>query len=383
MRIGIDARRLAHDRLDGRLSYLKNAIASVLAVDTRNEYVLIVDGPIRDPLFVSNQRAHLVTLPRLLGRADTAANDWWRLGAASRALGLSGMHLPVDPYPRGTVPHVVTAHDLMTYEQHYRCGLPWSTYLHVEAVLAYSRLTYASVVRSARRVICITQHMKDEFKKHLGLPDSQMTVIYPGGDNRAFDVIDDEEALASFRQGIGVRDRYIMAFGNKNLTVLLAAYSLLPGHLRDRFALVVAGPTLQSARQLSETARRLGISRQVLFASRPIPHHELCWFYNAADLFVLPSQYEMFCNMILEAMRCRCPVLASGLKPNIEVGADATAYYHELNDPDDLAAAVRRLLESDRERTDLGARGHVRGATFTWKHHAEQLVALYGEVFAA
>lgn len=382
MRIGIDARRLAHDHLDGRLSYLKNALASVLAVDTRNEYVLMVDGPLRDPWPVSDRAVRLVTLPRPLGRAGTAANDWWRLGATSRALGLNGMHLPVDPYPRGTVPHVVTAHDLMTYEQHYRCGLPWSKYLHVEAVLAYSRLTYASVVRSARRVICITQHMKDEFTKHLGLPDSQMTVIYPGGDNRAFHVIDDEAALSSFRTGLGVRDRYVMAFGNKNLTVLLAAYSLLPGHLRDRFALVVAGPALHGARQLEETTGRLGIHGQVRFVSRPIPHHELCWFYNAAELFVLPSQYEMFCNMMLEAMRCRCPVLASGLKPNIEVGADATAYYHEMNDPDDLAAAMRRLLESDGERADLGARGQARGAVFTWRRHAEQLVSLYEEAFA-
>lgn len=382
MRIGIDARRLARDRLDGRLSYLRNALAAILAADDTNEYVLLVDGPLREPLPSAKGRVRVVTLPRRFGRAETAVTDWWRLGAASRALGLDGVHLPVDPYPRGTVPHVVTAHDLMPYEEHYRCGVPWSRYLHVEAVLAYSRVTYARVARSARRVICITQYMKDEFKKHLGLPDSQLTVIYPGGDNRAFRVIEDESALSAFREARGLRRRYVMAFGNKNLAVLLAAYSLLPAAMREEFSLVVTGPTIQTPEQLAEMAGKLGIGDQVHFESRPIPHEELCWFYNAADLFVLPSQYEMFCNMILEAMRCRCPVLASGLKPNIEVGADAMAYYSGINDPDDLAAALRQLLDSQDRRADLGARGHARGATFTWQRHAQMVVALYAEAFA-
>jgi glycosyltransferase involved in cell wall biosynthesis len=173
-----------------------------------------------------------------------------------------------------------------------------------------------------------------------------------------------------------------MAFGNKNLVVLLTAYSRLPRTLRDEFALVVAGPTLQRPDQLAEMTSRLNIRDRVIFFSKPIPHEELCWFYNAAALFVLPSQYEMFCNMLLEAMRCRCPVLASGLAANVEVGADAIAYYSLINDPDDLAAALQRFLESDGARTDLALRGHARGATFTWRRHASELVSLYSEVFA-
>lgn len=232
-------------------------------------------------------------------------------------------------------------------------------------------------------MICITEHMKDEFKKYLDLPDSQMTVIYPGGDNRAFHVIDDEAALAAFRDRAGVPRRYVMAFGNKNLTVLLKAYSRLPAATRREFALVVAGPTLQSPQQLAAVTAGLGIRDQVVFHARPIPHEELCWFYNAAALFVLPSQYEMFCNMILEAMRCCCPVLASGLKPNIEVGTDAIAYYHAVNDPDDLADSLGRLLDADSVLADLGARGQARGAMFTWRRHAQELVSLYSEAFPA
>jgi glycosyltransferase involved in cell wall biosynthesis len=382
MRIGIDARRLTRTRLDGRFSYLKNALSALLAQDGQHEYVLFVDAELADPAAYAKPNVHIHTLPRTLGRGDTPITDWWRLGHVSRRLGVDGIHLPVDPYPRVAVPHVVTAHDLMVYAKHYRGDLPLARYLQVEAVLAYSRLTYRHVVSTSRRVICITEFMKNQFRERLGLPDSQMSVIYPGGDNQAFRVIDDEAALTAFRQRIGVARRYVMAFGNKNLVVLLKAFGRLPQATRNEFMLVVTGPTLQGPDELAELTDRLGVRGQVAFFSKPLPHEDLCWFYNAASLFVLPSQYEMFCNMLLEAMRCRCPVLASGLAPNVEVGADAMAYYSAINDPDDLATALRQLLESDDARTALARRGHARGATFTWKQHAAQLAALYSEAFA-
>lgn len=381
MRIGVDARRLAHARLDGRLSYLVNGMQTIVALDAKHEYVFFVDGPIRHGTALA-ERVAFHRLPYRFRQIDTVINDWWRFRLAPRNLELSGFHLIVDPYPRLDVPYVISANDLTLYHRHYRCNLPLKSFLKISAWRQYNRLTFASIVRGARRIHCITQFMKNEFLEHLDIPESLLTVIYPGGDNEHFRVIDDHAALEAFRREIKIDNEYVMAFGNKNLIVLLTAYARLPRNLREHFSLVVTGPTFETRRELAAVTSRLGISGQVRLFDYFIPHEKLVWFYNAASLFVLPSQYEMFCNMLVEAMSCRCPVLASKLVPNVELGADSIAYYEDVNDADALAAAMHRLLESKERRAYLAEAGHVRGGQFTWANYAREMVRMYEEVFS-
>lgn len=381
MRIGVDARRLAHARLDGRLSYLVNGMQNILRLDQKNEYVFFVDGPLRHGVGMAD-RVVIHQLPYRLRQVDTVVNDWWRFRGAPRTLGLSGCHLIVDPYPRLDVPYVISANDLTLYHRHHRCHLPFRSFLKISAWRQYNRLSFASVVRRARRIHCITHFMKAEFIEHLKVPESVLKVIYPGGDNEHFRVIDDGDAIEAFRKQHRIDGQYVMAFGNKNLNVLLNAYSRLPRAVRNAFSLVVTGPTFETDRELIALTERLGISSQVRFFNYFIPHSDLVWFYNAASLFVLPSQYEMFCNMIVEAMRCRCPVLASRLMPNVELGAASIAYYEGVNDAEALSAAMLTLLESEEKRAQLAEAGHVRGAQFTWENYAREMLSLYEEAFA-
>lgn len=382
MRIGVDARRLAHARLDGRLSYLVNGIENILRLDNKNEYVFFVDGPLQHRLSLSGRRVSFHRLPYRLRQVDTIMNDWWRFRRAPRSHELSGCHLIVDPYPRLDVPYLISANDLTLYHKHYRCHLPLAAFLKITAWRQYNKLTFAAAARSARKIHCITQFMKEEFIEHLKIPEEKLIVIYPGGDNAHFRPIGDPAGLEDFRRRNQMDGDYVMAFGNKNLMVLLAAYARLSPRLRNHFSLVVVGPTFERDKELAAVTRRLGIFEQVKFFNRPIPHVELVWFYNAASLFVLPSQYEMFCNMILEAMRCRCPALVSRLPANIEVGADGVAYYEDVNNAEALAEAMEKVLESETCRDQLAAAGHARGARFTWENYARNMLKLYEEAFS-
>jgi glycosyltransferase involved in cell wall biosynthesis len=380
VRIAIDGRRLSRSRLDGRLSYLKNALTNLLEVDEDNEYEILTDGPVPPGALPSRPNVRVVELARPLGKAGRLWGDWWAVGASSRAV--AGCHLPVDPYPLVDRPYVITGHDLTVYEKHYRCGLPLGQYLTIEAMRAYSRLTFGRAARHARVVHCITEEMRRLFVEYLDIDDQRLAVIYPGGDNASFFEMEDEQALADFRRRLGVNRQFFMAFGNKNLEVLLRAYAMLPAHVREQFALVVVGKALLSQAQIEALVSALSLVDHVRVFDRPFTHQQLCWFYNAAALFVLPTQYEMFCNMILEAMRCGCPVLTSPLAANVEVGQDAMAYYGAVNDPASLAEAMRSLAESEATRLALAAKGRQRGGHFTWRQHAEQLRALYTRAFA-
>ncbi len=381
MRIGIDARRLTHRRLDGRLSYLKNYLTHMLRLDNKNEYILYIDGPLEIQQPFTNDNVVFKRLPCRLKQFDTICNDWFRFKKLTKKFNFSGFHLIVDPYPKLDLPYMISANDLTLYKRHYRCDLPLRAFLKISAWREYNKITFAEVARKARKIHCITNYMKNEFKKYLNIPDSNLKVIYPGGDNEHFRVIDDTSEIDKFKNTIGVSHEYMMAFGNKNLFVLLEAYSKLPKSFKENFSLVVTGPTFQTEKELDMITSKLKIQEYVKFFSYQIAHEKLVWFYNGASLFVLPTQYEMFCNMIIEAMKCKCVVLASKLVPNVEVGDDAIAYYENVNDSDELCAAILYLLDSERARNELAERGHVRGGIFTWENYAREMLELYAEAF--
>ena len=98
--------------------------------------------------------------------------------------------------------------------------------------------------------------------------------------------------------------------------------------------------------------------------------------YAAAACFVFPSLREGFGLPVLEAMRRRrtCRVLERSAVP--EVAGDAALLFDPQR-PNDLAAAVTRLL-SDRGLADeLAARGRARAAEFTWRRAAEETLASF------
>ncbi len=74
------------------------------------------------------------------------------------------------------------------------------------------------------------------------------------------------------------------------------------------------------------------------------PHAELPALYGAADILVLASSREGWANVLLEAMACGTPVVASNIPGNPEVVRDpAAGVITETNTPAGIAAAVRRL----------------------------------------
>jgi glycosyltransferase involved in cell wall biosynthesis len=103
-------------------------------------------------------------------------------------------------------------------------------------------------------------------------------------------------------------------------------------------------------------------------------------WYQAADLFVLPSRWEGMSNALLEAMSCRLPVVATAVGGNADVIEHArTGLLVEPGNSVELAMALRWLMKDDTYRSSLGAaaRAHVQ-ANFT----AAQAVARYADRYA-
>ncbi len=121
-----------------------------------------------------------------------------------------------------------------------------------------------------------------------------------------------------------------------------------------RLAIVGHGKSLESLRAL---ASQLGIERRVHF--EPGTARVIDWLH-AFDIFVLPSLSEAFSNALMEAMACRCAVVASRVGGNPELVSDDRGILFESGNSQDLEQALRRLIE----QPDLRARLACTGAEF-------------------
>jgi D-inositol-3-phosphate glycosyltransferase len=107
----------------------------------------------------------------------------------------------------------------------------------------------------------------------------------------------------------------------------------------------------------------------------------LQYYYSAAEMVVMPSHYESFGMVALEAMACGTPVIASEVGGLAFVVRDgATGFHVPDRDPKALADKIELLLTDDVLRMRLGRRAECWAESYGWPSIADQLVELFQEV---
>lgn len=141
----------------------------------------------------------------------------------------------------------------------------------------------------------------------------------------------------------------------KNLDALLEAAVKLAGRLSIRLTFVGEGPQRE---RLEGATRRLEIPARFLPF---VDHRMLPGFFAAADAFVLPSFTEGHPKVLLEAMSCGLPCVASNVGGNREVLTDGeTGLLFDPGDPAALAEQLERVLSHEELARTLGWRARAR-----------------------
>lgn len=175
---------------------------------------------------------------------------------------------------------------------------------HVYVCRAERRLFQSPRLRA---VICNSTMVKEEIKQHFGLPEERLRVIYNGVDTARF-------GLELKRHRAEVRSRYGVAndaclflfvgsgFERKGLAGAMDALARVPGaHL------MVVGRD-KKLRKFQAHAFKSAVADRVHFAGAQA---DVTPYYGAADAFVLPTLYDPFPNVVLEALASGLPVLTS------------------------------------------------------------------------
>jgi glycosyltransferase involved in cell wall biosynthesis len=113
----------------------------------------------------------------------------------------------------------------------------------------------------------------------------------------------------------------------------------------------------------------------------PAAPEELVYLYNGAAALVLPSLYEGFGLVVVEAMACGVPVVCSDGGALPEVVGDAALMF-PVGEAGALADALAQVLFDPDLARRLGEAGRIRAAGFSWVEAARQTYKIYEEVLA-
>lgn len=242
-----------------------------------------------------------------------------------------------------------------------------SPYHRAQALI--ERLGFRS--RRLRRAIAVSGFVRDQLIREFGLGASQVVTIYNGVDLETFYPDADAGARHRALEGGAGGDAPLVAFvgngfGRKGLEVLLRAIARLGGGP----LLVVAGTDRASVRY-QELARALSLERRVRFLGA---HRDVPSLFRAADAFALPSFFEPFGNVVMEAMASGLPALTSSRSGVAEVVPALMRRFvvEDPSSPDEVAERLGALIQS-RERLREAARAAAE--RFTWERYGEELLA--------
>jgi D-inositol-3-phosphate glycosyltransferase len=248
-----------------------------------------------------------------------------------------------------------------------------------------------SVLSGASRIIAATPAERMQLQWLYQADLRKVVVIPPGVDLDLFH----PHPVAEVRSQIGLpTDAQMILFVGrierlKGLETLLRAAALLQqrGFLSPACpcVMVIGGDPdnpQEEMRHLQELRDSLSITNVVTFLGRR-PQTELPLYYSSAQAVVMPSQYESFGMVALEAMACGTPVVASGVGGLLYLVRDGRTGFHiPDSDPAALADKLQRLLSDERLRQELGRHAASVARSYSWERITDQMLTLYESVLA-
>jgi D-inositol-3-phosphate glycosyltransferase len=264
---------------------------------------------------------------------------------------------------------------------HQKWDIPYITMYHTlgevknalgigEGEPALRIISEKDTVQDCQRIIVATDEEKHDLMRYYGAAPEKVGVVPCGVNMELFRPVNKKDA----RRELGLAGEKILLFVGridplKGIEQLIKAMPLVKnnGGLR----LIIVGGDENSRAELEELeklAAGLGIKDKVIFQGL-VRQEKLPYYYSAADVCVVPSYYESFGLVALEALACGTPVVAAdvGDLRNI-IRPGETGYVAADNSPESLAAGISSVLSKTRGESTLNIRASI--SRFDWSEIA-------------
>jgi D-inositol-3-phosphate glycosyltransferase len=279
------------------------------------------------------------------------------------------------------VPMVHMSHTL-GYPKNSAVQQPWEREPPTRLQVEYE------VLKHSDRLIAESQASKDHMVQDYGVDPARIDIIPCGVETSIFHPYDRRQA----RLRLGLSDGPILLFIGrlqplKGIDTLLRCAHHVRRQHDDVQVLIVGGGVdsddpheRQERDRLHALVQELNLAEHVRFIDAQ-PQEQLAYYYAASDVLVMPSHYESFGMVVLEAMACGTPVVAShvgGLASTVLHGQ--TGFLAPVGDVQAFARSVDQVISAPALWQSMSEASYRRAQSYTWPRIMKRTLQLYREV---
>jgi glycosyltransferase involved in cell wall biosynthesis len=384
MKIGIDARFLSHPQRGGFKTYTTNFIRSLSEVDSTNEYYIYLDRQLPEELVHKKENWHYKVVGGKVPLVGMPVREQLFLKRQIAKDQLDVVHFLCNTAPINiNNRYVVTLHDTIqvTAQNRFKPLGGLASYKQW-AMLAYSKGAINNSIKSAGRIITVSNYEKQQISTQFGISPARVCAIHlaPNPIYRQATAADKSIWRSKLPGSYGIKRKFILGIGwerRKNIGFLIETFSRLSSEF-EYLDLVIVCAEENTRAYFEKLKSEYGVAeRTVILGS--LPAEELVILYNLAEAFIYPSERESFGLPPLEAISCGTPTVAMNISSVPEILKDGAILIDGKNHGDWIQA-IQYVLSNEGARLDLVEHGLMRAAQFSWQHCAEETIQVYREI---
>lgn len=280
------------------------------------------------------------------------------------------VHSPLVPPITTTLPVVTTVHTAMRVDSRYHEVVdPYSLAEKMQSMY-FSPYVESKLLRLSTTVTAVSPSIAAELREY-GMDPGRVKITWNGVDEKLF--------FPSCRKG----KEYVLYTGvlraRKGLFDLIKCARLVADECPDVEFIICGSGSLLS--KLRVEARRTGLQQQITFLGH-VNRRKLIQTYQNATIHVIPSIYEGLPTVLLEAMACGLPVVATNIGGNRDViSSGVDGFLVPPRSPEDMARMIRMLLEGESLRAKIGkAARETILLRYTWDKIVDNFMAVYESI---
>ena len=364
----------------GGVTYIKSLLTYLSKINTNHQYLILTTLKGKDVFYFQHPNFTFLSF-RMASRNPLLRILWEQLilPFILKKESVDVLFSPGNICPLfSTIPNVVMIQNLAPFDdaiitaehkiQKYRLKL-------------LKILTIASIKRAKKVIFISKKAIRD--MKNLGLSLKHANLIYHGKNEELFhenvNVYKKQQIINKYNL-----DKFILYVSNihryKNFFELTQAFAMIHNKIDNEIKLVLVGRCFDDGYydEMIRFIREKGLEERVLFLGE-VPYDELPFLYASCKLFVYPSTCENCPNILIEAMACGTPILASDIEPMPEICANAAVYFDPTN-PAVIADIILKALKDQNLISQLKINSLKRAESFSWENAAMRTFKIFKSI---
>jgi len=370
MKIGIDARMYGKAQ-SGIGNYIKQLTGHIFELDKTNDYYLFL----LDPIFSEYQPPY----PNI--HKIKVTSRWYSLAEQTKFLwDINKYKLDLIHFPHFNAPifynrpRIVTIHDIIPK---FFPGHKQKSWFRKKAY----ELTLKTNLKKSVKIITDSQATKQDLITYFKVPENKIAVVKLGIEQH-FKPSENYAKLKELKDRYQITKPFIFFLSvwrnHKNFEGLISAFEILKNKGNFNYQLVLGGqedPHYPNIRQKIQASA----FKQDIITPGFISDQDLPIFYQAADLVAIPSFYEGFGLIGLEAMASGTPVVSSNVTSLPEINGEAALYFDPKN-PDQMAEKIFQVLTNPELKSQLIQKGFIQAAKYSWQNCSQETLKIYKQI---